>query len=57
MPCLSASSAPPLPLQVVGAQPRCAADVDVLASEGVGVILNLQQDKDMAVRWLSPLPL
>ncbi|EFN51916.1 hypothetical protein CHLNCDRAFT_27385 [Chlorella variabilis] len=33
---------------IVGSQPRNALDVDALAAEGVGVILNLQQDKDMA---------
>ncbi|PSC67308.1 phosphoglucan phosphatase chloroplastic [Micractinium conductrix] len=36
------------PLLVVGSQPRNALDVDHLADEGVDVILNLQQDKDLA---------
>lgn len=34
---------------IVGAQPRSALDVDTLKAEGVDVILNLQQDKDLAV--------
>lgn len=31
------------PDMIVGSQPRNAPDVDALAAEGVGVILNLQQ--------------
>lgn len=33
---------------MVGSQPRHALDVDALRAEGVDVILNLQQDKDLA---------
>lgn len=36
------------PDMIVGSQPRNAHDVDALKAEGVGVILNLQQDKDLA---------
>jgi protein tyrosine phosphatase (PTP) superfamily phosphohydrolase (DUF442 family) len=40
---------------VVGSQPQSPEDIDALADDGVGVILNLQEDKDVAY-WKVNLP-